>query len=111
MSETWEQELQRRVIDFILRDGSPVDPQAGYYSWRAHDWERLYRHMAECSPRYEGCTWADAEWTEFRGTFADDNECSGLQAIITCACAEIAGRAWRYRGSYGDLIRGITGER
>lgn len=107
---TWKQEIHRRIINFMLRDGSPVDPKPSYYGWIAHDYEKLFRHLAECQSAYSSCTWDDDEWTEFAGTFADDRNCTGLKAIITCACGTVAGRMWRYRGSYAELIRGLTDE-
>ena len=112
---TWQEELNKRIVDYILANGSPVDisVRSLYYGWQARDREALYEHLRTCPLDYTKCTFTDDEWTEFAGTFAEsDNRCVGLGAAITCSCGEIAGRPWRmefgYGEGYAEMLKEIT---
>lgn len=103
----WEAEFHRRTIAFLISKGQAVSLRESLYGWASYD-RTLDNHIRACRPAYDRCTWQDHQWTEFAGTFADDNRCNGIEAVIYCSCGEIDGRHWRYEGSYADLISAIT---
>jgi hypothetical protein len=106
----WEAEFYRRIITFLAKQGSPVSLEPSYYAWHAEDWQELVVHLKTCLPDYPRCTFADLDWREFAGTFAEESASyrRGLEAVIYCSCGSIAGRHWRYEGSRGDLLNAIT---
>ena len=106
----WEAELHLRIIRVIVTHGSPVEEPSDwtYYGWHARDWEALGQHLMRCEPDFPRCSWADDEWTEFAGTFADDHHRAGLQALVWCRCGVISGRKWRFSESYADLLRSLS---
>jgi len=108
----WAAEFKRRITDWLIRQGTPVSLKPRQYGWMDDNWQNLYKHLDECHPDYEACTYEDSGWSEFAGTFAEPQfqDRQGIDLCVTCACGKIAGRHWRYEGTHGDLLRGITGD-
>lgn len=96
------------VIDTIIARATPVTTGRSTYGWQAEDLYVLRGHMEGCEPDYEASTWSDSEWTEWMGTFCEDERGTGIDAVVTCRCGTVQGRTWRYTGGYADLIRAIT---
>lgn len=42
--------------------------------------------------------WKDSVWTEFAGTFVEDERRTGIDVKVFCRCGRIAGVVWRYDG-------------
>lgn len=105
----WEQELNSRIVTFVVSNGSLVDPRASQYGWMGDDTGER-EHVMECGLRVPACSWADGEWTEFYGTFAEPASGThrGVDAVVTCACGLVEGETFRYTGSHGDMLRAIT---
>lgn len=104
----WEVEAHQKIVDFLLREGSPVGEMDTMYGWMARDYAELDEHVKSCGLVYPECKWDDADWTEWGGTFHDDIPRRGLEVKVYCQCGEVAGRTWRYTGTHGDLLRAIT---
>lgn len=107
---SWELELLRRIVTFVARKGSLVDARPSEYGWQGYDTGER-EHVAECGVHALRCTWQDLTWTEFQGTFAEPAilDCQGVEAVVTCACGLVEDERFRYGGSYGDLLRSVTG--
>jgi hypothetical protein len=135
---SWQEEFREAVLRFVVERGEPVDPVNGSHYSRYHhpDWLGLGAHLN--TPSYiregahtvrqretvrtwtaglgaEGCpldlermSWRDATWTEFAGTFSEDERCSGIDADVWCACGRVAGVAWRWGGGYAELLKAVT---
>jgi hypothetical protein len=102
--------FHQAVIGALIEHGRPVDLNPSYYNWHDPDPDELRGHLEECGIAYEKCSWQDSNWQEFVGTFAPaGSDCyAGIEAVVTCRCGAVEGRAWRYSDGYADLIRAIT---
>jgi hypothetical protein len=109
---SWKDEFQEAIIRFLVKESTPVGEGDTRWGWIADDYQELGRHLETCSLHIPECSWADSDWTEFAGTFADPpwDERKGIDVKVTCSCGRVKGRTWRYRGSSGDLLRAITDE-
>lgn len=110
---SWKDELNRRIVDYLVSNGSPVDPKPSYYGWLADDYRELHAHLSGCALDYAKCDYEDTEWTEFAGTFAElsDSYMKGIKALVTCSCGQVAAREWRVRdGSYAEMLKAITAD-
>lgn len=134
----WRGGFREALLRFVVREGTPVDERSSWYSGNHHpDWLGLGAHLntpeyiregaatgfqravvAEWTAGLgegEGCpldlgrmSWRDSVWTEFAGTFEEDERRSGIEAEVWCACGRVGGIAWRWGGGYGELLRAIT---
>lgn len=94
----------------IVARGVLVDRRASEYGWAGYDTGER-EHVRECGADPGASTWADAEWTEFLGTFAEPAPTErrrGIEATVTCNCGLVEGERFRYTGGYAELIRAIT---
>ncbi len=86
----WEAEFKRRMVTFLLSNGSPVrmPDEDTTYGWLARDYRSIYSHLESCAPDMAKCSWDDSEWNEFAGTFAEPQVESrnGMGLKLTCMC-------------------------
>lgn len=63
-----------------------------------------------CELMFERCSWEDASWSTWNSFDETGWTEYGVDVEVWCRCGKIAGAVWRYEGSWGDLLRGITEE-
>jgi hypothetical protein len=108
----WEDEFKRRVLNCLIRGGTPVSARASEYGWEEWD-EEVQAHALECGWNPAASGWRDSAWTEFQGTFAEEPYWSrtGIDATITCNCTLLEDQVFRYTAGHAALLRYITGDR
>lgn len=107
---TWKDDFRESLISFLVRNGTPVSLKDRTYGWMDYEWQYLNDHLTICGTDITRSSWEDSEWSEFCGTFAEPpfEQRRGVDAVVYCNCGQISGRRWRYTGSYGELLKGIT---
>jgi hypothetical protein len=108
----WQAEFQRRIVTYLVKNGSPVSQvptgtYGGYLDW---NWREINAHVSKCELIFSECKWKDSEWSDFAGTFAESqwSDRTGIDVIVTCQCGYLTDRAFRYTGSRADLLTAIT---
>lgn len=113
-------EVHSAVLRYILEqaddvNGGLVQLKPTFYNWRSYE---IFEALGDLTPAAHvlACGiasghWEDKDWQEFAGTFAEygDQFRHGIDAVVTCKCGRVTYRTFRYTGSHGDLLRGITG--
>jgi hypothetical protein len=105
----WRRGFHRALVDAIVRNGSPHDPgKDGYYGSSLPD------NSVEIGPRvatvgidYNNTpTPVEADWTEFGGTFDEDQRKYGVDLNLLLLDGT---RVWyRYDGTISTLIRAVV---
>lgn len=63
-----------------------------------------------CELMFERCSLEDSYWTEYNSYDESVRTETGIDMQVFCTCGRIAGAVWRYEGSWGGVLRGITEE-
>lgn len=134
----WRGEFREAVLRYVVREGIPIDVAGSHYNRYHHeDWLGIGAHLnipayirqAGGATEHQrrmisgwsagtpegGCpldlarmSWTESVWSEWGGTFAEDERVSGIDAVVWCECGRVGGIAWRWGGGYGELLRAIT---
>lgn len=105
-----KEEINKKVIEFLVASGYPVKDDASIYGWMDDDYLDICDHVKTCGLNLSNCSWVDSDWNEFVGTFAESpvEWKQGIDAVVSCNCYLLDGKHFRYTGSHADLIKGIT---
>jgi hypothetical protein len=93
-------------VPAFIREAAATEFQLGVVA----EWTQGLETGVGCEVDWERCDWTDAVWTEWGGSFAEDERVNGIEARIWCACGRVAGVMWRWEGSYAELLRAITSD-
>jgi hypothetical protein len=110
---SWKQEYNKALVAFVVGHGSPVRDTTRpsiYSGWMAGDYVEIREHLDTCTIAASRID--DSEWGEFMGTFAEPSVQTqhGVDAVVTCACGQIEGRAFRFTGTFSELVQGVLSE-
>lgn len=109
MADDWRRGFHRALIDAVVRNGSPHDPDKDSYYGSS-----LPNNLAEIGPRVAeaGIDYnstpapVEAGWTEFGGTFDEDQRKYGVDLELFLLDGT---RVWyRYSGTISTLILAIV---
>jgi hypothetical protein len=110
MSDDWKKGFHKALVDAIVRDGSPHDPNRNAY-WGTslpNNWEDILRWVRDEGIDYEATKPpVHAEWYEFQGTlYEGDTRVVGLDLLLVLNDGT---ECWyRYRYSMSDLILAVV---
>jgi hypothetical protein len=112
----WHEEMTQTIALYVVEHGALVredcvrsDGRGSYSMWEDYGEDAFAsQHVAGCGIRQ--CSYADKDWYEFDGTFAEPpwGLRHGTDVAVTCECGLIENRAWRYTGGLADLIKAVT---
>jgi hypothetical protein len=110
---SWKDEYNKALTAFIVKHGSPVTDGRRislYSGWMAEDYAEIREHLDTCMITKSRID--DSEWDEFMGTFAEPSVQvqHGVDAVVTCVCGQIQGRAFRFTGTFSELVQGVLNE-
>jgi hypothetical protein len=61
-----------------------------------------------CELMFEQMAWEETSWTVYSSFDESVSQEHSINVSVFCRCGRIAGVTWRYEGTWGELIRGIT---
>jgi len=102
-------DLRERMIDALVKHGSPRSDTPGTFGWIHEDWEKVSRTVRDGTIDYAATSWTEVDWHEFMGTFYEgDTRRVGID--VTVVMRGGATHAYRYAGTVGELIRAVVGD-
>ncbi len=104
----WKAGFHKAMIDALVRNGTPFNPdKASFYGYIADNWEEIAGRVKTVGIDYARSTYADAEWSEFKGTFYEgDTRTTGIDAHLVLLDGSTAD--YRWEGHPGDLMHDVT---
>lgn len=117
MTEDWRVGYKRALLGAFARSARALKPTGGgadtYYGG-PFDYRRtneLWAHLRECAVDADASPMPqDVEWEQFRGTFAEDHTCHGLDGRLTCRCGFLREVEVRWEGSFTELLHEVLRE-
>jgi len=102
-------ELRDRMIDTLVRHGTPVNPNADVYGWIHPGSADVKTRIYEGQIDYARSSWTEVDWHEFMGTFYEgDTRRVGIDLTVVMRNGDRY--VLRFAGTVGELIQAIVGD-
>lgn len=105
----WTTDLRERMIDALVKHGSPRADKPTTFGWSHPDWQRISRTVRDGTIDYPASSWTEVDWHEFMGTFYEgDTRKVGIDVTVVMRSGERF--VYRYSGTVGELINAVVGD-
>jgi hypothetical protein len=108
-NEDWKVGFRKAMIDALIKSGTPVSKDAGFYGWIDYDGAEIKAAIRAGEIDYDATAWDDVDWYEFMGTFYEgDTRKTGIDINVVMTNGDTY--KLRYAGTVGELINAVVSD-